>query len=62
MHYPQQPDQHIADLRKALEEAVRWIYFCAGGREAAHDPEQSAALIAAAAGMQDVLARTAPPE
>ncbi|WP_055526000.1 hypothetical protein [Streptomyces graminilatus] len=52
-------DQHIADLRAALQQAVRHLHFCAG-REAATDPEQSAELSAAADGMTDVLARTAP--
>jgi hypothetical protein len=51
--------QHIADLRGALERAVREISFCAG-REAADDPEQSARLMAAAGEMTEVLNRTAP--
>jgi hypothetical protein len=52
-------DQHIADLRAALQHAVRLIAFSAG-READTDHKQSASLLAAADGMQDVLDRTAP--
>ncbi|MEU6927356.1 hypothetical protein [Streptomyces sp. NPDC046631] len=54
-------DQHIADLRAAVQHAVRLLYFSAGCEEAT-DPKQSARLIAAADGMKDILARTAPRE
>lgn len=53
-------DEHIADLRAALQRAVALIQFEAG-REAATDPGQADRLIAAADGMADVLARTGLP-
>ncbi|MFJ6214991.1 hypothetical protein ACIQGZ_16895 [Streptomyces sp. NPDC092296] len=52
-------DQHITDLRAALQHAVRLLHFSAG-REAVTDPEASARLIAAADDLAAVLARTAP--
>lgn len=56
---PADRDQHVSDLREALEHAVRLLHFSAG-REAVSDPVQSARLSAAADGMTDLLNRTAP--
>ncbi|GHJ24433.1 hypothetical protein [Streptomyces albus] len=56
---PEIRDQHIADLRAALQRAVALICYSAG-REAPTDPEQSEELLRAADGMREILARTAP--
>lgn len=56
---PDPRDQHIADLRAALQHAVHLIAFSAG-REAATDPTHSGRLVAATEAMEEVLNRTAP--
>lgn len=52
-------DQHIADLRAALQRAIPWLSFAAG-REAATDPRQAELLLAAADDRIGILDRTAP--
>ncbi|CQR59338.1 hypothetical protein [Streptomyces leeuwenhoekii] len=51
-------DQHIADLRAALQRAIPLLGFAAG-RKAAPDPRQAETLLAAADHMTQIL--TAPP-
>ncbi|MFJ4637555.1 hypothetical protein ACIP69_18265 [Streptomyces hygroscopicus] len=52
-------DQHIADLRAALQRVIPLLSFSAG-REAVTDPKHSALLSAAADNLTDILSRTAP--
>ncbi|MFI0191756.1 hypothetical protein ACH4PW_29940 [Streptomyces sp. NPDC017082] len=52
-------DQHIADLRAAIQRAIPLLGFAAG-READSDPRQAGLLLAAADGMTQLLNRTAP--
>lgn len=52
-------DQHIADLRAALQRTIPWLAFAAG-REAATDPRQAELLLAAADDLTGVLSRTTP--
>ncbi|MFI0768605.1 hypothetical protein ACH4TQ_27515 [Streptomyces sp. NPDC021218] len=52
-------DQHIADLRAALQLAARLLAFSAG-READADPKQAARLMRTADDLTDVLNRTGP--
>jgi len=51
--------QHIADLRDALQHAVRLLAFSAG-READTDPKHATLLMRTADDMTDILIRTAP--
>ncbi|PJN31294.1 hypothetical protein CG717_16125 [Streptomyces sp. CB02613] len=59
MTTPDPRDQHIADLRAALDRARRYLAFAAG-LEAAPAPEHSQTLMSEAAHLEQVLARTAP--
>ncbi|GAA2733558.1 hypothetical protein [Streptomyces nogalater] len=52
-------DQHITDLRAALQRAISLLGFAAG-REVATDPRQAGLLLAAADDMTQLLNRTAP--
>ena len=52
-------DEHIAELRAALQRVVPLLSFSAG-REAATDPTQADLLSAAADDLTDILNRTAP--
>ncbi|MCZ0210705.1 hypothetical protein OZK63_35510 [Streptomyces sp. UMAF16] len=52
-------DQHITDLRAALQRAISLLGFAAG-REAATDPRPAGLLLAAADDMTQLLNRTAP--
>ncbi|MFJ1782618.1 hypothetical protein ACIOKA_38565 [Streptomyces anulatus] len=56
---PDLRDQHIADLRAALDGARRYLAFAAG-LEAAAEPQHSRTLMDEAAHLEQVLARTAP--
>ncbi|MFE2728940.1 hypothetical protein [Kitasatospora sp. NPDC059327] len=59
MHTPDVRDQHIADVRAALQRAIPFLGFSAG-REAATDPNYSGRLFAAADDLTNTLDRTAP--
>lgn len=52
-------DQHIADLRAAVQRAVPLLAFSAG-READTDPTYAEMLLTAARELENVLTRTAP--
>lgn len=56
---PDPRDQHIADLRAALDRARQVLAFAAG-HAAAADPDHSRTLMAEAAHLEQVLTRTAP--
>ncbi|WP_228991715.1 hypothetical protein [Streptomyces sp. DH8] len=56
---PDPRDQHITDLRAELDRARQYLAFAAG-LEAAAEPEHSRTLMAEAARLEQVLARTAP--
>ncbi|MFI7239648.1 hypothetical protein [Streptomyces cyaneofuscatus] len=56
---PDPRDQHITDLRDALDRARRYLAFAAG-LEVAAAPEHSRTLMDEAAHLERVLARTAP--
>lgn len=51
--------RQVEELRTALQQAAVLVAFEAG-QAAADDPERAERLLAAADGMQDVVARTAP--
>ncbi|MEW2298021.1 hypothetical protein ABZ719_35925 [Streptomyces sp. NPDC006743] len=53
-------EQHLADLRAALQSVLPLLSFYAGREAADFNPEQTALLLQAADEVTDVLSRTAP--